>query len=109
NASNGEARDLLDETARQQGWHVPDWYVEIKTRAAPRLGSADAMAGAAKAAGLFEVTAEEVAVDVGVTEAEQLVDYRFGQAHFSDWLERIGADSANEIRSRAVAAIRPVM
>jgi SAM-dependent methyltransferase len=109
NASRSEARDVIDETARHQGWHVPDWYLEIKTRAAPRLGTADAMAGAAKAAGLADVRVDELAVDVGVTEPEQLVNYRFGQAHFSDWLERIGPASAKEIRSRAVDAVRPIM
>jgi hypothetical protein len=55
------------------------------------------------------IIVDEVAVEVGVTEAEQLVNYRFGQAHFADWLARIGAAAAEEIRRHAIEAVRPAM
>src|SRR5437763_1119231 len=98
NASGSEARDRIDETARELGWQVPEWYVELKTRAAPVLGSADNMQRAADAAGLVDIRVDELPVDVGVTEAEQLVTYRFGQAHFSAWLSHLGSARAEEAR-----------
>jgi hypothetical protein len=52
---------------------------------------------------------DETAVDVGVTQPEDLVDYRFGQARFAAWLEQLGPRLAADIRMRAIEAIRPVM
>jgi ubiquinone/menaquinone biosynthesis C-methylase UbiE len=109
NASRSRARDAVDEAARGEGWQVPEWYVAMKAQVAPILGTAQAMARVAAAAGLRHVVAEERAVDVGVAEAEQLVDYRFGQAHFGAWLDEIGPEKAEEVRRRAADAVRPVM
>ncbi|HEY5025989.1 MAG TPA: hypothetical protein VII76_13520 [Acidimicrobiales bacterium] len=67
------------------------------------------MGRAAKAAGLIDVAVEERAVDVGVTEPEQLVEYRFGQAQFTTWLNQIGTQRAAEVRQRAADAARPIM
>jgi SAM-dependent methyltransferase len=109
NASRSAVRDRVDEVAMEEGWHVPAWYVEAKATAVPLLGSADAMAATARAAGLADVVVDEHAVDVGVREAEDLVDYRFGQAHFSEWLDAIGPARDAEVRRRAADAIRSVM
>ena len=109
NASGSEARDAIDLGAQREGWQVPDWYVELKRAATPLLGTADDMARAATHAGLVDVVVDERAVDVRVTEPEQLVDYRLGQANYSAWLAELGARRAQEIRSRLVEAVRPVM
>ena len=82
NASRSQARDLVDETARKEGWREPTWYLELKAGATPILGTASEMARAANGAGLTAAVVDERAVDVGVTEPEQLVDYRLGQANF---------------------------
>lgn len=109
NASQSEVRDRVDEVARDAGWQVPGWYIELKTTAAPILGSSAAMRPAAHAAGLAEVVVEERPVDVGITEPEQLVSYRFGQSHFASWLDHIGPRRAGDIRRQAADAIRPIM
>jgi ubiquinone/menaquinone biosynthesis C-methylase UbiE len=109
NASRSDVRDVLDEAARAEGWHVPDWYLQIKQTATPLLGAAENMARAAKRAGLVDVVADERPVDVGVTEPEQLVDYRLGQAHFAAWLDTLGSEHAHEVRDRLAEAIRPIM
>ena len=109
NASGSAVRDLVDEVAREAGWPVPDWYVELKATAVPLLGSAAAMEAAARSAGLREVAVDERPVDVGLTEPEDLVDYRFGQAQFAAWLEEIGPVWSARARWRAVEAVRPVM
>jgi len=109
NASQSDVRDRVDELAMEEGWQVPDWYQEMRNKAAPLLGSAADMEAAARTAGLVDVAVDEQAVDVGVTEPEQLVAYRFGQAQFAPWLDRIGPERAGEFRRRTVEAIRPIM
>jgi SAM-dependent methyltransferase len=109
NASRSQVRDVVDETARKNGWQTPDWYVHLKTCATLLLGSADGMRRAAAAAGLIDVAVDEVAVDVGVTEPAHLVNYRFGQAQFSAWSVRIGSAAAEEVRQHAIETIRPIM
>jgi SAM-dependent methyltransferase len=109
NTSRSANRDRIDEVARHAGWQVPDWYLQLKATAVPLLGSAQAMAAAARAAGLTDVNVDERCVDVGITEAEQLVNYRLGQAHFTAWLDRLTPDQARKMRRRAAHAIRPTM
>ena len=109
NASRSEARDRVDAVARDAGWQVPDWYVELKATATPVLGTASAMGAAARTAGLADIVVEERPVDVGVTEPGQLVSYRLGQPPFASWLDRIGPRRATGIAAHAAAAIRPIM
>lgn len=52
---------------------------------------------------------DEISVDVGVTQPEELVDYRLGQAHFAAWLAGLGPVGTADVRARAIEAIRPVM
>ena len=108
-ASRSAVRDRVDELAAEDGWQVPGWYLEIKTNAVPVLGSGPAMAAAATAAGLSAVAVAERAVDVGVTEPEQLVSYRFGQAHFAGWLDGIGPQRADQVCRRVADGIRSIM
>jgi SAM-dependent methyltransferase len=109
NASQSDARDRVDEVAVQAGWRVPDWYVELKYTAAPLLGTAADMEAAARGAGLVDVTVDERPVDVGITEPDQLVRYRFGQAQFAAWLDEIGTEQADDIRRQAADVITPIM
>jgi ubiquinone/menaquinone biosynthesis C-methylase UbiE len=109
NASRSPVRDRIDDAARAEGWQAPDWYVEIKQQATPLLGTAHDMARAAEEANLIQVVTDERPVDVGVTEPEQLVDYRLGQAHFAGWIDSIGPAQAKVVRDQLVEAIRPVM
>jgi hypothetical protein len=88
---------------------VPDWYVDLKQTAVPLLGTADRMVAVARRTGLLGVSVDERPVDVGVTEPEQLVDYRLGQAHFAPWLTALEPEQAVEIRHRLVEVARPIM
>ena len=105
NNSRSEARDRIDALALAAGWQVPGWYAELKTTAIPVLGSATAMAAAARAAGLSGVHARERPVDVGITDPADLVRYRLGQAPFTDWLDAIGAAAAQEFAAAAAETI----
>jgi SAM-dependent methyltransferase len=109
NDSRSEARDRIDATALTAGWKVPGWYVELKTTAAPILGSQQGMASAAREAGLADIHTEERPVDVGVSAPGQLVRYRFGHPIFADWLDAIGTVRADAVAAAAVQAIRADM
>ena len=67
------------------------------------------MTSAARVAGLADPLVAERPVDVGIAQPDQLVDYRFGQAHFAAWLDQVGPARAEEIRARAIEVVRPVM
>lgn len=109
NASTSEVRDAIDHLAQELGWTVPEWYLGLKRHATPLLGTAEDMERVAKQAGLVDVVVDEHPVDVGVTRADQLVDYRLGQAHFVGWLDELGPARAEEVRTQLVDAIRPIM
>jgi len=109
NDSHSEARDRIDAAALAAGWQVPDWYRQLKTAAAPILGTAAAMAAAATAAGLTAVHTEERPVDVGVTRARELVRYRLGHPIFATWLDALGPHRAETFASRAEEGVREPM
>jgi len=109
NASRSAVRDRLDELVRAEGWACPDWYLDIKATAAPVLGDAAAMETALRAAGLRDIVVDERPVDVGVTSAEHLVEYRLGQAQFAAWLDEIGETRAAETAQRLADGIRASM
>ena len=109
NDSRSEARDRIDATALAAGWKFPGWYAELKTTAAPILGSCQGMASAAREAGLTDIHAEERSVDVGITAPEQLARYRFGHPIFAGWLDAIGTARADAVAAAAARAIRGVM
>ena len=105
NDSHSDARDRIDAAALAAGWQVPDWYRQMKTAATPILGTAAAMAAAARAAGFTAVRAEERQVDVGVTQAGQVVRYRLSSPIFADWLDMIGPQRAQAFVKRSEEAV----
>jgi ubiquinone/menaquinone biosynthesis C-methylase UbiE len=108
-SSSSPSRDRVDAIAVSEGFEAPDWYRHIKTAAVPLLGDARAMGGAATTAGLVEVDTEERRVDVGIHRAADLVDYRFGQAHYAGWLATLAPARRAVVRQRAIEAVEPIM
>jgi hypothetical protein len=102
-------RDRIDAVVAEAGFTPPGWYAHLTSVQAPQLGSVPAMAAAARAAGLDVVDVTERPADVGVERAEDLVDYRLGQAHVATWLAGLPADERAALRRAAVAAAAPVM
>lgn len=109
NSSRSANRDTVDGIARTHGWVPPTWYTELKATATPLLGTSDSMSAAATAAALIDITVDEEPVDVGLTEPQALVDYRFGQAHFAEWLSEFSLAERAAVRSAAVHAIESAM
>jgi ubiquinone/menaquinone biosynthesis C-methylase UbiE len=109
NDSRSEARDRIDETALAWGMEVPDWYRELKVAAAPLLGSPETMERAVRAAGFVDVHVEETAMEVGVDTVDDLVDYRLGQANYTEFMASLSDDERRAFRHAAVEAARPLM
>lgn len=108
-ASDNSLRDLVDEVAVAHGFVAPDWYVALKANANALLGSADAVTAAAHRAGLLDVVVHDQVVDVGIHTAEDLVDYRFGQAQFAGWLAGLSPARRVQVRAAVMERIAPVM
>jgi SAM-dependent methyltransferase len=104
-----EDRDRIDAAAIAAGWQAPRWYRDLKSSAMPLLGTAPAMAAAARAAGLAGVRASQRAVDTGITEPAQLVRYRLGHPIFAAWLDRIGPERAADFAAEAEQAVGGAM
>jgi SAM-dependent methyltransferase len=102
-------RDRIDAVVADAGFTPPGWYAHLTTVQAPQLGSGPAMGAAARAAGLAVVDVTERPADVGVERAEDLVDYRLGQAHVAAWLAGLSAGERAALRRAAVEAVAPVM
>ena len=109
NDSHSANRDTVDDIARSRGWSPPAWYDDLKTNAMPLVGAAASMRAAAIAAGLVDIQVHEDDVDVGIAEPGALVDYRFGQAPFADWLAGMSASTRCAVRTDAVDALAGVM
>ena len=108
-ASDNSLRDLVDEVAVAHGFVAPDWYIALKANTDSQLGAADAVTTAAHRAGLFDVVVREQVVDVGIHTAEDLVDYRFGQAQFTAWLTGLSPARRVQVRAAVIERIAPVM
>ncbi|GAA4924804.1 class I SAM-dependent methyltransferase [Actinomycetospora succinea] len=102
-------RDRIDAVAADAGFTPPDWYAHLTTVQAPLLGDVAAMRAAARDAGLADVVVTEHVADVGVERAEDLVDYRLGQAHVAAWLAGLAEPERAALRRAAIAAVAPVM
>jgi ubiquinone/menaquinone biosynthesis C-methylase UbiE len=109
NSSQSGNRDTVDEVARAHGWAPPTWYAELKATATPLLGTSRSMGAAAAAAALVDIEVDEESVDAGITEPHALVDYRFGQAHFAEWLAHFSVDERAAVRAAAARAIDRTM
>ena len=109
NTSHSANRDTVDAIAKAHGWAPPAWYAEFKATRAPLLGGVAVMSGAAAAAALVDIEVDEAPVDIGLREPEALVDYRFGQAHFAEWLASLEPDARAATRAAAVDAIDGAM
>jgi SAM-dependent methyltransferase len=105
NAEQTEVKQTVDAVVAAWGWTPPEWYLALKERSAPRLGTPAAMAAAAVAAGLRAARAVERSVDVGLRTPEELVAYRLGQAHVAGFLAGLAPAERRRLRAAAVAAL----
>jgi ubiquinone/menaquinone biosynthesis C-methylase UbiE len=95
-------KDGIDAVARRFGWTAPGWYVELKDRAAPLLGTVGAMAATAVSAGLAEVEAVERTVDPHLS-PEEVVRYRLSLAHLAPFVAGLAPEAQRALWEEAVA------
>ena len=107
-ADRPAVKDLVDAVAVDHGFRPPPAYEWLRCEALPLLGSADAMAAAALAAGLSGVLATELAVDTGVRGPADQVAYRLGMPHLSHFLSSLPPDRRQQVVADAVAAVSAV-
>lgn len=107
--SRHDGRDAVDQVAIAGGWSPPGWYVELKRKTVPLLGSDAAMAAAAAEAGLADIEVEDAPVDVGLSDPRDLVAYRFGQAQFADFIAGLADDDRTLLVDKAGEAAASVM
>ena len=108
NDSRSAARDRVDEEACRHGFVFPDWYVELKATATELLGTTADMSAAASASGWASEAVVEDSVDVDVRTPADLVDYRLGQAQFSDWLAELSPAQRGRVRRSIIQAVTPL-
>ena len=102
NADRPPLKDAIDAVVASFGWEPPAWYLDVKERAVPLLGSAEAMAAAAVEAGLADVRAREVVINAGLSPAD-VVGYRLSLAHLAPFVAALDPDDRAALCSQAVA------
>jgi SAM-dependent methyltransferase len=74
-------KDASEEALREIGWSPPDFYLDLKRGAVPKLATVDRAAAAAAAAGFRTVGVEAVRVPFPELGVADLVEWRLGMAH----------------------------
>ena len=98
------AKEAVDETFLRFGWTPPDWYAAVRERA-ETIGTPDALAAAARRAGLADVEVWCEPVDVGLDTPELVVRYRLGLAHARAFLDRMDDDARSAFVREAADAV----
>lgn len=99
------AKTAVDRVAEGFGFSAPAWYVAFKRADAPAVASADALAAAAREAGLPDVVVERVVVRPGGLTTADLVDWRLGMAHLAGFVAGLGPRQQEALRTEAIAAL----
>ncbi len=101
------AKAVVDEVASSFGFAPPAWYVAVKSRVMPVLGSAEAFAGAGREGGLQEVEVARVEVRLDLTAAE-LVAWRLGMPYVTTFVAGLSPERRAALRRRAEQAVAEV-
>lgn len=98
-------KDGIDAVVRTFGWTPPAWYLDLQHRAGPLLGTVEAMAEAAEAAGLVAVQVAARTVDPHLS-PEDVVRYRLALAHLAPFVAGLDAAVRRALWAEAVALAR---
>ena len=107
--SGSPARDRVDETALAHGFRWPrgTWRSSGRPRRSWRTRRRWPPPPARRASSTWTPTSTPPTS--AIDRAEDLVAYRFGQAHCRPWLDGLSAAERARVRAAAVAAAAPVM
>jgi ubiquinone/menaquinone biosynthesis C-methylase UbiE len=105
-APSGASKDVVDEVARDFGYHPPAWYIHLKTGTEPRSNTPALLRACAESAGLKDIDVADVIVDSGLRTPESIVAYRTGLAHIAPFVASLPGPRRHELLARAVEAVR---
>ncbi len=99
----------VDGVLGASGWVPPRWYEVMKAEVEPVSGHPHRLREAAERAGLVEVRATVIGVDLGLRDARSVVAYRLAMPHIAPW--RAGLDRATgaELDHRLCRAVAPLV
>jgi SAM-dependent methyltransferase len=100
------SKDVIDEVARDFGYHPPDWYVKLKTGTEPQSNTPALLRGCAESAGLEDIDIADVTVDSGLATPDAITSYRTGLAHLAPFVASLPPPRRAEFVEQAVAAVR---
>ena len=103
------AKDAIGTVVDAAGYVAPDWFGTFKAVREPLSGSVEALSKAATSAGLVEIDAFDVDVDISALGAEGLADYRLGMAHVQPFIDALDQTRRAEVRAEAIAAAAPFL
>jgi SAM-dependent methyltransferase len=104
-------KEAVESAASARGWRAPDWYVEVRRDAVPRLATVQRVNGVAEEAGLaarpgtFRV--EAVRVPFPELSAPDLVAWRMGLAQMAPFVAALSSASQRELAADAIARLGP--
>jgi len=103
--SSNASKDAVDRIAVEYGFVAPAWHETLKTRTEPLTNVPGRLRACAEAAGLRDVSIDDVIVDPGLDSPEALVEYRIGMAHLAPFVSSLAAGERELFIRRATAEV----
>ena len=98
-------KQIVDQILGRLGFEAPDWYAEFKREREPLVATREANLEQAKRAGLDDVEAVRVVVDLSDLDHADLVEWRLGMAHTAGFVARLEPTTLAAVRADAMAAL----
>ena len=102
-------KTAVDAVLAAHGWQPPSWYRDMKTVLDPLSGDPDRLAGAARRAGLVDVSVWVHAQDLGVRDPRAVVNYRLATPQFAAWAATFDDRARQRLVDDAAQAAAPLL
>lgn len=99
----------VDAVLSAHGWQPPAWYRDMKTVLDPVSGDPEPLAGAARRAGLVDVSAWVHAEDLGVRDPRVVVNYRLATPQLAPWSATLDEGTRERLVNEAAHAAAPLL
>lgn len=99
----------VDAVLSAHGWRPPAWYRDMKTVLDPVSGDPERLAGAARQAGLVDVSAWVHAQDLGVRDARAVVNYRLATPQVAPWAATLAEGARERLVDQAALVTAPLL
>lgn len=102
------AKTAVEAVLARHGYARPDWYARFKDRAVAATGTPEALAAAARDAGLIDVEGYEREVEAGLDEPGAMVSWRLSMPQTIAFVEGLAASDREALRGDAMAAVSTI-